>query len=95
MPFYVAHSTEPLLQFDSTEATFMLSEISHCLSTIKWIAIEAHQLAKSDEELDLMQKQIIHMSYLRLLLCPSYDPYSKILKTQSKPCTSLPILALF
>ena len=45
-PYYMAHSIEPLLPFDISEATFMSPEVSHCLETHKLIAIHARQLAK-------------------------------------------------
>jgi hypothetical protein len=47
----MAHSIEPLLPFDVTEATFLLPNIPAQLSTNHLIAICARQLAKREEDL--------------------------------------------
>ena len=58
-PYYMAHSAEPLLPFDITEATFMTPEISHRLETHDLIVIRACQLAKRDEDLASMHERLL------------------------------------
>jgi hypothetical protein len=47
----MTHGIEPLLPFNITEATFLLPDIPVQLSTNHLIAIQAHQLAKREEDL--------------------------------------------
>ena len=55
----MAHSTEPLLPFDITEATSMAPEIYHRLETHDLIALRASQLAKCEEDLASMHERLL------------------------------------
>ncbi|EIW84691.1 hypothetical protein CONPUDRAFT_48824 [Coniophora puteana RWD-64-598 SS2] len=59
----MAHGTEPLLPLDITEATFTLPEISTRVGTSDLIAIRARQLAKRDEDLQLIHDRVLKARY--------------------------------
>ena len=55
----MAHSVEPLLPLDITEATFMLPPITAKLSTTDLIGLRARQLAKRDEDLVKIHDNVV------------------------------------
>ena len=58
-PFYNTHGTEPLLPFDIMEATFMLPPITTKLSTSDLLRLQAHQLAKKEDDLAKIHDNVV------------------------------------
>jgi len=62
-PFYMAHSVEPTLPFDITQATFLIPDLTHPLSMEDLIATHTCQLQKCPTDLAAIHNHI-HTSCL-------------------------------
>jgi len=57
-PFYMAHGVEPTLPFDITQATFLVPDLTHPLSTEDLIAARTRQLQKRPADLAAIHDRI-------------------------------------
>ena len=62
-PFYMAHSINPILPFDLTEATFLVPKVEKALSYPNLIAIHARQLEKLESNLAVMKDCVLKACY--------------------------------
>ena len=62
-PFYMAHSIDPILPFDLTEATFLVPKMEKALSYTNLIAIYACQLEKWESDLAAMKYHVLKAHY--------------------------------
>jgi hypothetical protein len=58
-PFYMAHSMEPTLPFDITQATFLVPDLTQPLSMEDLLAIRACQLQKHPADLAAISHHIL------------------------------------
>jgi len=62
-PYYVAHGIKPLLPFDITEATFLITPILMPLLTVDLLAVRARMLQKRDENLAKIHERVLTACY--------------------------------
>jgi hypothetical protein len=58
-PFYMVHGVEPILPFDLVQATFLVPDLTHPLSTSDLLATRARQLQKRAADLATIHDRIL------------------------------------
>jgi transposase InsO family protein len=57
-PFYLLHGTDPVLPFDLTEATYLVSGFTENMTTSDLLALRIRQLSKLDEDVEKAARTI-------------------------------------
>ena len=63
LPFYMAHSVEPMLPFDLTLTTFLVLNLANPMSTAELIATHIHQLQRREDNLAAIHANVLKSHY--------------------------------